>query len=366
MIKIGIIGCGYWGPKLIRNFYEIPQSNVTMISDLSQERLNTITQLYSTSIKTTQNYRELLESRDVDAVCIATPIRTHYKLVKEALEAGKHVLVEKPLTASSEEALELCKLADEKGLILMVGHTFEYNPAVEKLRELVQSGELGDIYYIDSARLNLGLFQRDINVLWDLAPHDFSIVSYILDGDEPYRVTARGASHIMPNNHDVVFSESRFSNNILANIHVSWLDPVKIRRTTVVGSKKMAVFNDVSTSEKVRVYDTKVVIPQEDGSGEYVNFSPEYFTGDIHIPRIGSGEPLKIECKHYLDCIATGKLPRSDGWVGLKVVKMLEAADKSLHNEARITALRAASTGELRARAVRSRLETVSINGARV
>lgn len=322
-----------------------------MVSDLSAERLKTISQLYGESIKTTQNYRDLLESSNVDAVCIATPIRTHYKLVKEALEAGKHVLVEKPLTASSDEALELCKLAQQKGLILMVGHTFEYNPGVEKMRELVQSGELGDIYYIDSARLNLGLFQRDINVLWDLAPHDFSIISFILGGDEPFRVTARGAAHIMPNIHDVVFVESRFPNNIMANIHVSWLDPCKVRRTTIVGSKKMAVFNDLPTTEKIRIYDTKVTMPTEDGSGQFNTVN--YFTGDITIPHINSAEPLKVECKHFLDSISTGKMPRSDGWVGLKVVKMLEAADESLRSDSRIMALRAASTGELRASALR-------------
>ncbi|MDB5079778.1 MAG: oxidoreductase domain protein [Chloroflexi bacterium] len=327
MIKVGIIGCGYWGPKLIRNFYEIPQSEISIISDLSRERLNTIAQLYG-SIATTQDYQQLLDS-DVEAVCIATPIRTHYKLVKEALLAGKHVLVEKPLAASTEEALELCILADNLGLTLMVGHTFEYNPAVEKLRSIIQSGELGEIFYIDAARLNLGLFQKDINVLWDLAPHDFSIISFLLDGAEPDFITARGASHIIPNIYDVVFSEAYFPNNVLVNVHVSWLDPCKVRRVTVVGSQKMAVFNDVAEAEKIRIYDKKVTIPQETGTGEFINFTPSYFTGDITIPRIPAAEPLKIECQHFLDCIATGNVPRSSGWVGLKIVRMLEAADRA-------------------------------------
>jgi predicted dehydrogenase len=325
-----------------------------MVSDLSAERLKSISQQYGDMITYTQDYRQMLDNPEIDAVCIATPIRTHYKLVKEALEAGKHVLVEKPLTAGSDEALELCKLAQSKGLILMVGHTFEYNPAVEKLRELVHSGELGDIYYIDSARLNLGLFQRDINVLWDLAPHDFSIVSFVLGGDEAFRVTARGAAHIMPNIHDVVFTEARFPNNIYANIHVSWLDPCKVRRTTIVGSKKMAVFNDLPTTEKIRIYDTKVTMPTEDGSGAFNTVN--YFTGDITIPHVSAAEPLRVECKHFLECISTGRIPRSDGWTGLKIVKMLEAADESLKSDSRIMALRAASTGELRASALRRSL----------
>ena len=330
MIKIGVIGCGYWGPKLIRDFYELPQAVVTIVSDLSQDRLNTINRLYRT-ILTTQDYQQVLDS-DVDAVCIATPASTHYKLVREALLAGKNVLVEKPLTTSSVQALELCLLAEQLNLILMVGHTFEYNPAVNKMRELIQSGELGDIYYIDSARLNLGLFRPDTNVLWDLAPHDFSIVSYLLNGAEPHSVTARGAAHIIPGVHDVVFSELAFPKNVLANIHVSWLDPCKVRHTTVVGSKKMAVFNDVSEAEKIRVYHKNVTMPQEDGAGKFRDFSPSYLDGDITIPRVASGEPLNIECQHLVDCVMSGEQPRSNGWVGLKVVKMLETADKALHN----------------------------------
>ena len=360
MIKVGIIGCGYWGPKLIRNFYELPQSQVCMLSDLSQARLDAIEQLYS-GLATTQDYRRLLDDPNIGAVCIATPVKTHYKLVKESLLAGKHVLVEKPLTASSEEALELCKLAESRGLTLMVGHTFEYNPAVEKLRELVLSGELGDIYYVDSARLSLGLFRQDINVLWDLAPHDFSIASFVLGGAEPFRVTARGAQHVIPGIHDVVYSEARFPSNILVNVHVSWLDPCKIRRTTVVGSKKMAVFNDVADDHRLLVYDRKVVIDYEDGSGEYVDFKPSYFMGEISAPPIEWVEPLKVECQHFLNCIASGKKPRSDGWDGLKVVKMLEAADKSLYNESRLTALREASTGELRAQTIRRAIGTGSL-----
>ncbi len=300
-----------------------------MVSDLSLERLNTIAQVYG-SIATTQDHRQLLAS-DVDAVCIATPAGSHYKLVKEALLAGKHVLVEKPLTTSTEQARDLCLLADKLGLILMVGHTFEYNPGIEMMREVIQSGRLGDIYYIDSARLNLGLFRHDANVLWDLAPHDFSIVTFLLGGAEPYSVTAHGAAHVIPGIHDVVFAEARYSRNILANVHVSWLDPCKVRRTTVVGSKKMAVFNDVVETDKIRIYDRNVVVPEESGTGDFGSFRLNYHDGDIAIPRVPAGEPLKLECKDFLNSIEKGTQPRANGWVGLKVVRMLEEADASLH-----------------------------------
>lgn len=362
MIKIGVIGSGYWGPKLIRNFYELPNAKVTMVSDLSQERLNTIAQLYG-SIATTQDYHQLLES-DVEAVCIATPAGTHFKLVKEALLAGKHVLVEKPLTTSSMEARELCLLADQLGLVLMVGHTFEYNPGVEKMRELIQSGELGDIYYIDSARLNLGLFRHDANVLWDLAPHDFSIVTFLLNGAEPDNMTAHGAAHILPNIHDVVFAEAHYANNILANVHVSWLDPCKVRRTTVVGSKKMAVFNDVAEVEKIRIYDKKVSLPQESGSGSFSEFKLSYYDGDISILRVPPAEPLKLECKDFLNSIAQGSQPRANGWVGLKIVRMLEQADASLHDHVNQRSMMLESI--LKAAEIKTESNKVVLNSAKL
>jgi predicted dehydrogenase len=238
------------------------------------------------------------------------------------------------MTPSSLEAEELCELAERQGLILMVGHTFEYNPWVEKLRELIQGDVLGEIHYIDSARLNLGLYQRDHNVIWDLAPHDFSIISFLLNGDETERISARGAALVIPNRHDIVHIDGLFSKSIYTNIHVSWLYPLKVRRTTVVGSKKMVVFNDVTDDEKLKIYDKNVFFPQEDGSGQFIDFTPSYFQGDIVIPNVKASEPLKNECKHFLDCIKTGKEARSSGRVGLKVVKMLEKADLTLREQA--------------------------------
>jgi len=239
------------------------------------------------------------------------------------------VLVEKPLTANSAEAQDLIHIADERGLTLMVGHTFEYNGAIRKLREIVMSGEIGDVYYVDAARLNLGLFQRDINVLWDLAPHDLSILLYVL-GQEPIEVSARGSSSVRPGVHDVAYVELRFPNNIMAHLHVSWLDPCKVRRITIVGSKKMVVCNDLSDGEKIRIYDKGVDSPYE--TDHFNDFHLQYRYGSVTIPWVPFREPLRVECEHFLECIRTGERPQSDGIVGMKVVRILEQADMSLQN----------------------------------
>jgi predicted dehydrogenase len=281
--------------------------------------------------KITSNYEELLDS-NVDGIVVATPVNTHYQLTKEALLHNKSVLVEKPMTASTQEAVELIKLAEDRGKVLMVGHTFLYHPAVDFLRKFVMNGELGDIYYIDSARLNLGLFRTDVDVLWDLAPHDISIVLYIL-GDEPIAVSARGAGHLDSLICDVAYMELRFSREVLANVHVSWLDPCKVRRMIVVGSKKMAVYDDVSETEKVRIYDKGVYMP--DDSSKLTAWLPSYRFGDVTIPFIPNTEPLRLECEDFLHCIAEVKKPRSDGWAGLQVVSILEVAQKSLSNGGR-------------------------------
>ncbi|MGM0485083.1 MAG: Gfo/Idh/MocA family protein, partial [Candidatus Krumholzibacteriota bacterium] len=245
MLNIGVIGCGYWGPNLIRNFHNIDEARVKTCSDLKDKRLEHMKGLYP-SVDTTKNYRDIINDDEIEAVVIATPVSSHYSISKEALEAGKHVFVEKPLASEVEQGTELVKMAREKKLILFVGHTFVYTAAVNKIKELVKSGELGDIYYITSSRLNLGLFQDDINVMWDLAPHDISIMNYILDAS-PESVTANGFSYIQPEIDDVGFITLRYPDSIVANIHVSWLNPNKIRKTTVVGSKKMLVYDDVSS-----------------------------------------------------------------------------------------------------------------------
>jgi predicted dehydrogenase len=328
MIKVGVIGCGYWGPKLARNFYEIPGAELSWTSDLSQDRLGHMKELYP-KVHTTQDYRDVLQS-DVDAVCIATPVSTHYRLVLEALRAGKHVLVEKPVAASVQEAEEIVAEGERLNRVVMVGHTFEYNPAVEAIKEIISNGELGEIYYINGTRVNLGLFQPDINVVWDLAPHDISILLYIL-GLVPEKVSARGGMYVQRKKgiHDVAYLSIYFPNGVLADIRVSWLDPCKIRRYTVVGSEKMLVYDDIA-EEKILIYDKGVDVPAYSDTVEEFHLSYRY--GDVLPYPVEWNEPLRVECQHFLQCIREGTEPRSSGKVGLRVVRVLEAAQRSLLN----------------------------------
>lgn len=325
--NIGVIGYGYWGPKLVRNFHELSTARLRMVADLDVARLRQVRQAYP-DVAVTADYRELLES-DVDGVVVATPVSTHYTVARDALRHGKHVLVEKPLATNRKEGQALVDLAAERGLVLMVGHTFEYNPAVEKLKEIVASGEIGRVYYAYSLRTNLGIFQKDINVVWDLAPHDISILLYVL-GVEPLSVSASGEAYVQPGVHDVARLTLDFPHQIQAHVHVSWLDPCKVRRLTIVGDKKMVVYDDVEMLEKIKIYDKGVDPP--DRTDNYGEFHLSYRYGDIKIPRVALHEPLKVECAHFLDSIIQGRAPRSDGQVGLKVVKILESADRSLHN----------------------------------
>jgi predicted dehydrogenase len=324
-LRVGVIGCGYWGPKLARNFHELPEAELVAVADRSDERRAHMAAQYP-GVQVVPDH-EVLLAMDVDAVAIATPVSTHHTLGLAALSAGKHVLVEKPLAHSVAAADELAAAAAEAGLTLMVGHTFEYNPAVEMLRSLVRQGELGRLYYIDSTRVNLGIFQPDINVLWDLAPHDLSILMYVL-GEAPVSVRAHGASYVQPGIADVAWLTVDFPGGVAAHIHVSWLDPCKIRRVTVVGDRKMAVYDDLAPLDKITVYDRGVdVPPYTDSFGE---FQLSYRYGDVHAPRIEWVEPLKAECAHFVHCAQTGERPRSDGVAGRRVVAVLEAADRSL------------------------------------
>lgn len=326
-VRFGVIGAGYWGPHLIRNLSEIPGSSLRGIADLSIERLAAMQPRYP-HVHMTTDFRTLLQE-EVDALVIATPVNTHFALAKEAIKAGKHVLLEKPLTRSSEEAVELIRLADAYGVVLMVGHTFEYNPAVIALKQIVESGVIGRVLYIDAARLNLGQYRSDVNVLWDLAPHDISILNFILDSD-PLHVSARGNECIKSGTHDVAYVELKYPNGVLGHIHVSWLEPCKVRRLTVVGDEKMVVYNDVAAEEKLRIYDKGVT--KTTSSGDFADFQLSYHNGGINIPAVPGGEPLKIELTHMIECIKSGAPPRSDGRSGLSVIRVLEAADKSLHN----------------------------------
>jgi predicted dehydrogenase len=328
MIKVGIIGFGYWGPNLTRNFSELNGSDLTAIADLSEERLKQALLKYP-QITVIQEYQELFKL-GLDAVVVATPPATHYRIAKDCLEHNLHVLVEKPLTLKSEDAERLIELAEAKGLTLMVGHTFEYNSAVHALKKYIDSGELGEIYYIDAARLNLGLFQRDSNVLWDLAPHDISILLYLLK-KKPISVSAHGMPCVFDNIVDVAYLNLIFPNNTPAFIHVSWLDPCKVRRITVVGSKKMAVYNDVENEQKIKIYDKGVDRPAYT-DGSYSEFQCSYHYGDITIPNIRFTEPLRQECQHFIDCIVNHTEPCSCGRDGFEVVKILEAAQYSMLN----------------------------------
>src|SRR5512140_3493641 len=307
-IRVGIIGFGYWGPNLARNFHDIATAELVGVADVKDDRLQRAYALYP-SIELVRDYREFFHG-NIDAVVISTPPATHYALARECLEAGLHVLVEKPMTLNSRDAEALIDLAHSKDLILMVGHTFEYNSAVVALKKYIDSGELGDIYYIDAARLNLGLFQRDSNVLWDLAPHDISILLYLL-GQNPVSVAAHGMPCVFDGITDVAYLSLVFPNEVPAYVHVSWLDPCKVRRVTVVGSKKMIVYNDMENEQKLRIYDKGVEAPAyTDGSGEC---PCNYRCGDIRIPNIRIVEPLKQECQHFLDSIANHTQPCSSG-----------------------------------------------------
>ncbi|MBN2071278.1 MAG: Gfo/Idh/MocA family oxidoreductase [Candidatus Krumholzibacteriota bacterium] len=330
MITVGVIGCGYWGPNLIRNFSALDDAEVKICSDLDQKRLEHMKKLYP-SISVTRDYLDIIKDPDIDAVVIATPVSTHFKLAVDALEAGKHVFCEKPLTQNVEEGVKLIDTADRCKRTLMVGHTFVYTAAVNKIRALIREGELGDIYYMSTSRVNLGLFQEDINVVWDLAPHDLSIMNYILES-RPVSVSAVGHSYIQPGIQDVAFVTLTYPGSVLANLQVSWLNPNKIRKTTVVGSKKMLLYDDVASLEKIRIYDKGVdVIPHYDTFGE---FQLSYRYGDISIPKLDDAEPLKIECQHFLDCIA-GKEMRSSGRHGLEVLLVLDAIDRSIMENGR-------------------------------
>lgn len=325
-MKIAVIGCGYWGPNLVRNFVQSNKVKELICCDVDQKRLARMKGLYP-SINTTTNYEELLKMNDLNAVAIATPVRFHHQIAKDFLAQGKHVYIEKPFTHSYESGLELINLAKEKEAKLMVGHTFEYTAAVNKVKEIVESGELGKVLYISSIRLNLGLFQQDINVVWDLAPHDISIILYIM-GETPVSVNCQGKAHFKPGIEDVATTTLNFKNGLIAFVQSSWLDPNKIRKTTIVGSRKMLVYDDLEPQEKIKIYDKGVDVPPYYDTFAEFQFSYRY--GDIYSPRIEDYEPLKKLGEHFLDCIRDGKHPHTDGNNGLRVVSILEAASKSL------------------------------------
>jgi predicted dehydrogenase len=335
-INIGVIGYGYWGPNLVRNFAELPGARVKTISDLSAELLAKAQARYP-AIRVTTDAQDIFDDPDIDAVAIATPVSSHYKLALAALQAGKHVMVEKPMTMNSAQSIELIAEAQRHHRVLMVDHTFVYTGAVQKMAELVSSNQLGDIYYYDSVRVNLGLFQHDVNVLWDLAVHDLSIMDYVLPA-KPYAVSATGISHIPNGTENIAYLTLFFEHNLIAHLHVNWLAPVKIRRTLIGGSQKMIVFDDLDPSEKIKVYDKGITVNGNDAESLYQNLIG-YRTGDMWSPKLDIKEALRTEGEHFLDCIRTGKRPISDGEAGLRIVKILEAADRSMKQQGQLIQL---------------------------
>jgi predicted dehydrogenase len=322
-LRFGIAGWGYWGPKIARNIDSLPHAAVSMVADTDPLRLAAL-RTSQPGLRATTQESDLFSS-DVDAVIIATPVKTHYRLAKEALLHGKHVLVEKPLTANVAEAEELVKLAASHQLVLMAGHTFEYNPGVNELRKLVQSGDMGRIYCVEAERLNLGLFRSDINVIWDLAPHDVSILLYVL-GKVPAQIKVQAQAHVQARVHDIAHLDFAFDDGMTAHIHVSWLHPCKVRRVTVIGDRRMAVYDDTNPSEMIKIYN----------KGADVDADPvvSYRYGAITIPHIDWIEPLHLECEDFAQAIRTGRQPRANGEVGLEVVRVLARAQEALERQA--------------------------------
>jgi predicted dehydrogenase len=326
MHEIAVIGYGYWGPNLVRNFCSLPGVSIRAVCDKSQDRLAHLGKLYP-DIERTTDFSGILQNPSIDMVVLATPVSTHHPIAMKCLEKGKHVFVEKPLAKSSSECREMIRLADEKSLTLMVGHTFIYTQTVRKIKEIVDSGEIGEVMYISCRRLNLGLFQKDINVAWDLAPHDLSIILYLMN-KKPISVNCQGKAHISPAVEDVTNISLTFPNGGFAMIQSSWIDPRKVREITIVGTKKMIVYDDTEPLEKIKIYDKHVQAPPHYDT--FAEFQYSYHYGDILSPFVREVEPLKIECQHFVDCVDKSKKPDSSGHDGLTVVQILEAATESL------------------------------------
>ena len=333
-MKIGVIGYGYWGPNLLRNFAEIGAVDLKWCADTRADRRALVKKRYPT-IRVAENAEQILDDPEVNAVVIATPVSAHYHLAKQALERGKHVLVEKPMTRTVAEGQALLELADKKNLILMVDHTFIYTGAVRKMKEILDVGELGDLYYLDSVRVNLGLFQSDIDVLWDLAPHDLAILTYLIH-EAPKFVSATGADHTESGLADVAYMTMHFANNFIAHFHVNWLSPVKVRTTLIGGKDKMLVWNDLEPDEKIRIYDKGVDVTSGEGVHEML---VSYRTGDVWAPKVDQTEALKLELGYFIDCIMKDQAPSNDGAAGLRVVRLLEAAEQSLNDRGKAVLL---------------------------
>lgn len=333
MIRVGVIGFGYWGPNVVRNFQGLRDCEVVALSDLDPRALQRASVAYP-HLEVTNDPSQLLESPGVDAVAVITPVWTHFELAKKALEHGKHVFVEKPFTSTSAQAEELIELAEKKHLKIMVDHTFIFTGAVRKIRQLIEEDVLGRLYYYDSTRVNLGLFQHDVNVIWDLAPHDLAIMDFLFQA-RPQALVATGAVHLNAHE-DMAFITVYFPDDVIAHINVNWLSPVKVRTTLLGGEKKMVVWNDLEADEKIKVYDRGVQVGNRNGVYELL---VSYRSGDMWAPKIEQSEALRLESAHFIDCIMNDRPPVSDGAAGYRVVKMLEAADLSVKQRGKLVEL---------------------------
>jgi predicted dehydrogenase len=330
LIKIGVIGLGYWGPNYVRVFSSMSGAKVTLCCDPDRAALDSVLLNYP-QLKGASSSEEVIESGEVDAVVISTPASVHYRIAKKCLLKGKPVLIEKPMTTRSSDAEDLCKIAERNHITLMVGHTYLYHAAITKIKNILSTGDLGKVFYTYAIRTGLGPVRYDVNALWDLAPHDISILLYLLDC-KPVSVVASGQSYIRPQNEDVVFATLMFPDNVISHIHVSWLNPVKVRRMCLVGNEKMLIFDDTESLETIRIFDKGVDL-EPDSTGSYGEFKLRIREGDIYSPRIKLFEPLKSQCLHFIECIEKGKRPLTDGYFGLDVVRILEAADTSLKSK---------------------------------
>ena len=340
MIRVGVVGYGYWGPNVVRNFADVPGCQLVAVSDMRPERLAAVRSRYP-AVRTFADPNELVADRRIDAVVIVTPVSTHFDLAMQALKAGKHVLVEKPLAETVEQAMRLVEEAERRKLVLSVDHTFVYTGAVRKIRELVSSGSLGDIYYYDSVRVNLGLFQHDVNVIWDLAVHDLAIMEHVLPL-QPCAVSATGMSHLMGRPENIAYLTLFFESSMIAHFHVNWLAPVKVRRTLIGGSRKMIVYDDLEPSEKIKVYDKGVTVNGGNGlinGTQQYRMMIDYRSGDMNAPQLDITEALSTEAKHFIACVESGQPTMTDGHAGLRVVRILEAASQSIAARGRIVEL---------------------------
>ena len=335
MIRIGVIGYGYWGPNLVRNFMSASGSAVTRVCDRRKERLTTLGKLYP-AMKTCSDSSDLINDAQIDAVVIATPVSSHFELAMSALKAGKHVLVEKPLAARSDQARALVDEAAARNLVLLVDHTFVYTDAVRKIRELIASGQLGEIYYYDAVRVNLGLFQHDVNVIWDLAIHDLSIIDHVLPS-KPVAVSATGMSHVPGQPENVAYITLFFDAPQIAHVHVNWLTPVKVRHTLIGGSEKMILYDDLEPSEKLKIYDKGIDVTPE--PEDVYKMLVSYRLGDMWAPQLHNTEALQTEALHFIDCIERNQQPETDGPAGLRMVNLIEAAETSLRDRGRLIEL---------------------------